>query len=72
MTQISITEVKRKYSKTLMKIQYVNGVGIEEKNGKKIIKIFVSVPNKETLEKIPKILEGYDVEVETVGDIYPQ
>jgi len=70
MPSIPISEVKKKYSRDLMKIKFVNGVGTESKDGKKVIKVFVSVPNNETLKKIPKTLEGYDVEVETIGDIY--
>ena len=71
MPNMPISEVKKKYTSELMKIKFVNGVGTENKDGKKFIKVFVSVPNRETLKKIPKTLEGYDVEVESIGDIYP-
>jgi len=68
----SISKVKEKYSSDLMKIPLVVGVGIEKEGKKYIVKILVSKKTKTLLEKIPKKIEGYNVKVEEVGEIYSQ
>lgn len=72
MMRKSIDEVLRKYSDWLMSQPNVNGVCIEEyPNGEPYIKVFVTKLTKVAKERIPKQLEGYNVEIEEIGEIYP-
>ena len=73
---MSIEPVKRKYEEQLMRLPNVTGVGIGEKAGKEIIKVFVThkVPLSalQPQEVIPKMLEGYETDVEEIGVVMAQ
>ena len=73
---MSIESVKRKYEEQLMRLPNVTGVGIGEKAGKEIIKVFVThkVPSSalQPQEVIPKMLEGYETDVEEIGVVMAQ
>ena len=73
---MSIKDVKMKHEEKLMRLPNVTGVGIGEKGGKEVIKVFVTdkVPESSLRpdEIIPKSLEGYEVDVEDIGTITAQ
>ena len=68
--------MKKKYEDQLLSLPNVNGVGIGQKAGKEVIKVFVT--RRVTLsalqpnEVIPKILEGYETDVEEIGVVTSQ
>ena len=77
---MTIEDVKSKYEKQLMRLPNVTGIGIGigigEKSGTKIIKVFVTrkVPEA-TLQRgdiLPKILEGWEIDVEEIGIVRAQ
>jgi hypothetical protein len=73
---MTIKVVKMKHEEQLMRLPNVTGVGIGEKAGKEVIKVFVThkVPESalEQEEIIPKSLEGYDTDVEETDIITAQ
>lgn len=73
---MSIESVRRKYEEQLMQFPNVTGVGISHKGGKEVIKVLVTqkIPESalEPQEVIPKMLEGYETDVEERGIIRPQ
>lgn len=73
---MSIEPVKRKHEEQLMRLPNVTGVGIGERAGKEIIKVFVThkVPLSalQPQEVIPKMLEGYETDVEEIGVVMAQ
>ena len=73
---MSIATVKEQNEESLMLLPNVTGVGIGEKAGKTVIKVFVThkVPES-TLrpqEIVPKLLEGYETDVEEIGVVTAQ
>lgn len=76
MIQISIEAVKQKYEDQLMELPNVTGVGIGQKGGKEVIKVFVTHKVPESAlqpdEVVPKTLEGYDTDVEESGVVTAQ
>lgn len=73
---MSIEVVKRKYEEQLMRLPNVTGVGLGEKAGKPVIKVFVThkVPESalQPEEVVPKTLEGYETDVEEIGVVTAQ
>lgn len=73
---MDIESVKREYEEQLMGMPNVAGVGIGEKEGKEVIKVFVThkVPEStlQPEEVVPKILEGYETDVEESGTFMAQ
>ena len=65
---MNIESVVQKHEERLMQLPNVTGVGISEKNERGVIVVFVKkkVPKSELQpsEMIPKILEGYETDVE--------
>jgi len=55
----------------LMGIPGVVGVYEGESQGKPVLRVMVLSRADSTMEKIPKTLEGYDVEVEVSGPVKP-
>jgi hypothetical protein len=76
MTEMSIESVKSKYEDQLMQLPNVTGVGIGQKSGKEVIKVFVThkVPEStlQPHEVVPKTLEGYETDVEDIGYVTAQ
>ena len=64
-----IEEVLKRHSDHLMSIPGVVGTGIGELEGKPCIKVLVVKKSKELEKKIPKILEGYQVDIDETGEI---
>jgi hypothetical protein len=73
---MNVESVRQKYEETLMGLPNVIGLGIGEKAGKEVIKVFVTrkVPESalQTKEIIPATLEGWDVDVEEIGTVTAQ
>lgn len=73
---MSIEAVKMKYEEQLMRLSNVTGVGIGQKAGKAVIKVFVThkVPESALRPQdiIPKTLEGYQTDVEEIGVVTAQ
>jgi len=71
-----VEEVQMKYQEQLMQLPNVNGVGIGEKDGKTVIKVFVTrkLPASalQTGELVPKYLDEYETDVEEIGTITAQ
>ena len=76
MERIAIAEAKSEHESELLALPNVTGVGIGERAGKPVIKVFVTekVPESQLApeERVPTSLEGYDVDVETIGFIEAQ
>lgn len=71
MIAIKIETIKQKYEDQIMELPNVTGVGIGEKAGKEVIKVFVTekLPESELQpqEIVPKSLEEYETDVEAIG-----
>jgi phosphotransferase system IIB component len=69
--QRSIENVKRDYSRSLMRLPGVVGVGIDHSlSDVKRIKVMIEQPSKVLDQTLPKQLEGYAVVVEVIGKIH--
>jgi hypothetical protein len=66
-----IHHVARKYEKKLMSLPYVTSVDIEQKQGKGVIKVYVMQKIASSAlhpeEIIPKVLDGFETEVEGIS-----
>jgi len=67
----SLSLVIARNATTLMGIPGVVGVYEGETGGKPVLRVMVLSRADSTLKRIPKTLEGYDVEVEVSGPIKP-
>ncbi|MGE0882241.1 MAG: hypothetical protein AB7P14_01735 [Blastocatellales bacterium] len=70
---MNIDRVKQLHEDKLMELPNVIGVGIGEKDGHPIIKVFVTrkveISSLKQGEVVPKRLSGFDVEVEEIGNL---
>jgi hypothetical protein len=73
---MSVDVVKRKYEEHLMTLPNVTGVGIGQKAGKDVIKVFVRqkmpVSALRPEEIVPKRLNGVETDVEEIGVVTAQ
>lgn len=73
---MGIESAMAKHEKQLMQLPNVNGVGIGEKEGKEVIKVFVTrkVPESDLQpeEIVPKKLDQYQTDVEEIGVVTAQ
>lgn len=73
---MSIDAVRTKYEERLMKLPNVTGVGIGQRAGKDVIKVFVTRKMSESAlrpdEIVPRSLEGVETDVEETGVITAQ
>jgi hypothetical protein len=73
MGEIAIAEVKSRHEERLLALPNVTGVGIGERAGEPVIKVFVveKVPESALAPEalVPPSLEGYPVDVEEIGSI---
>jgi hypothetical protein len=74
--EMSAELVKEKYEDQLMSLPNVTGVGIGERGGREVIKVFVTrkVPRTSLSKEdvVPQTLEGCEVAVEEIGTITAQ
>lgn len=73
---MNIESVRGRVEADLMKLPNVVGCGIGERGGRKVIKVFVTakVPEAELDPQgvIPKTVEGYETDVEEIGEVTAQ
>jgi len=73
---VDITEVQKKHEDAVLELPNVIGVGIGLKDDKQVIKVFVCRKLPENLLKpdeiIPKMLDGYQTDVEDIGIVTTQ
>ncbi len=69
MSAKTIEEVLKEHTEELMSIPGVVGIGQGLCNDKPCIKVFVIEKTPELAQKIPDILEGYQVIIEETGEI---
>ena len=73
---MNIEAIQKKYEDQLMRLPNVIGVGIGEKSGKKVIKVFVThkVPKSslQPRELVPKKLEDCETDVEEISVVTAQ
>ena len=73
---MNIEAVQRKYEAKLMQLPNVTGLGIGEKAGKQVIKVFVTRKVPESLlrpeEIVPKNLEEWETDVDEIGVVSTQ
>jgi len=76
MTHISIEEARSRHEAELLSLPHVTGVGIGERDGTPVIKVFVTrkVPASQLArgEVVPQSLEGHEVDVEEIGVVEAQ
>jgi hypothetical protein len=76
MAMNKVNTVKQNYEDQLMRLPNVTGVGIGEKSGKPVIKVFVTqkVPESDLQpqEIVPKSIEGCETDVEEIGTVTAQ
>jgi hypothetical protein len=72
----AIAEVKDRHEADLLALPNVAGIGIGERAGKPVIKVFVTekVPDSELApeQRVPASLHGYEVDVEVIGFVEAQ
>ena len=73
---MDIESVRRQHEDQLMQLPNVTGVGIGEKAGKQVLKVFVThkvpVSALQPEEVVPKTLEGFETDVEEIGVVMAQ
>lgn len=73
---MSIKSVKKKYEDRLMSLPNVTGIGIGKRAEKEILIVFVTkkVPETELdpSQVVPKLLEGYEIQVDEIGIVTAQ
>ena len=71
-----IESIKAKYEDRLMQLPNVTAVGLGEKDGKQVIKVYVTrkLPEFALRAKdiVPRALEGYETDVEEIGAVHAQ
>lgn len=74
--RVDIESVKRSYEEQVMRLPNVTGIGLGQKGGKDVIKVFVTRKVPESALKpdeiIPQVLEGYETDVEEIGIVSAQ
>jgi hypothetical protein len=63
----AVAEVKQRHEARLMKMRGVVGVGIGQKDGREVIRIYVEKENPKILSRIPHALDDIPVEVVVSG-----
>jgi len=70
---MDIAGVIQKYENDLLRLPNVNGIGIGDKAGEPVIKVFVTHKVPETSlqpqEIVPKTLDGFETDIEEIGHI---
>lgn len=73
---MDIETVRQQQQDKLMRLPNVVGVGIGEKDGKKVIKVLVThkvpVSSLKSEDVIPKRIGGYEIDVDEIGSVTAQ
>jgi hypothetical protein len=76
MSSSGIQEAKDRHEAELLGLPNVTGIGIGERRGRPVIKVFVTQKVPESAlgpnELVPEQLDGYDVDVEESGVLEAQ
>ena len=72
MTVKTIVEVLKEHTEELMSIPGVVGIGKGLCNDKPCIKVLVTEPTLEMVQKMPDNIQGYQVMIEDTGEIRAQ
>jgi hypothetical protein len=76
MEEVPIAEAKTRHETELLALPNVIGVGIGERAGKPVIKVFVTQKVAETElapeERVPSSIAAYEVDVEEIGAVEAQ
>lgn len=71
-----IESIKAKYEDRLLQLPNVSAVGIGEKDGKQVIRVYVvqKLPPSALRpdDIVPRVLEGYETDVEEIGIVNAQ
>jgi hypothetical protein len=60
-------EIKRRHEDALLALEGVQGVGLDERDGSPLIKVYVDVDRPSRRAGIPAVLEDVPVEIEESG-----
>lgn len=63
----SVAEVKQRHESRLMKLRGVVGVGIGQREGREVIRIYVEKDHPKILSALPQSLDDVPVEVVVAG-----
>jgi hypothetical protein len=70
---MAIEDVRARHEDRLLGLPNVVGVGVGERGGEPVIKVFVAQKVPESAlaedERVPESLEGYEVDVEVIGEL---
>jgi hypothetical protein len=70
---MAIEDVRARHEDRLLGLPNVVGVGVGEHGGEPVIKVFVAQKVPESAlaedERVPESLEGYEVDVEAIGEL---
>jgi hypothetical protein len=70
---MAIEDVRARHEDRLLGLPNVVGVGVGERGGEPVIKVFVAQKVPESAlaedERVPESLEGYEVDVEAIGEL---
>jgi hypothetical protein len=70
---MAIEDVRARHEDRLLGLPNVVGVGVGERGGEPVIKVFVEQKVPESAlaedERVPESLDGYEVDVEVIGEV---
>jgi hypothetical protein len=70
---VAIEDVRARHEDRLLGLPNVVGVGVGERGGQPVIKVFVAQKVPESAlaedERVPESLDGYEVDVEAIGEL---
>ena len=70
---MAIEDVRARHEDRLLGLPNVVGVGVGERGGEPVIKVFVAQKVPESAlaedERVPESLDGYEVDVEAIGEV---
>jgi hypothetical protein len=69
---MTIAEVLRIHTDSLMALPGVQGVGQGELDGKPTVQVLIAESTAELRQRLPREIEGYRVQVVETGEIRPQ
>jgi hypothetical protein len=74
--RVTIQEAQQRSEAGLLALPNVTGVAIGERRGKEVIKVFVTTKvSEEQLaprDRVPKVIDGYETDVEQIGVVTAQ
>lgn len=66
----SIRDAKRKHSRWLRSLDAeINGIAVERRDGREYIAVYVRKSTPHVRQAVPRKLDGYEVQIQEVGEI---